>query len=146
MELCAGVPATPHMNRGRNRGLHGLFKTSVEGIIDRRSAQAVVTSDVEGKNHPLPTRWLEHFPILVQKKYKYIIYKIKRREWGSRIFSHKLGIMNFWLSIGSHRAQTSASWRSIDSNVHRVSQFEKFSESGTHFRKEWFRAFFALPS
>ena len=50
MELCAGIPATARMNRGWIRGLLRLFKTSVEGIIDRGSAQAVVTSDVEGIN------------------------------------------------------------------------------------------------
>ena len=41
------------MNRGRIRALPGLFKTSVEGIINRKSALALVTPDVEGKNAKL---------------------------------------------------------------------------------------------
>ena len=41
MELCAEVPATPHMNRGQFRGPHGQIKTSVRQNFDRASDQAV---------------------------------------------------------------------------------------------------------
>ena len=50
MELCAGVPATPHMFRGQIRALSEPFKTSVQGIFDPGSTQAMPKADVQGKN------------------------------------------------------------------------------------------------